>query len=176
MSRWVVSGKHTVLDLTSFLFQLSHLCPLLRNGEFEIATASDDNLVIRNNQLYIIPTLTSDEIGTSAIFSGSYDLGSACTVGSDQSTFIGGSSGGNNCSVTASPGSTVVPPVKSARISTKGHYSIAYGRVEVRAKLPTGDWLWPAIWMLPENNTYGGWPLSGEIDVSTLSFTESHLA
>ncbi|THH01975.1 hypothetical protein EW026_g834 [Hermanssonia centrifuga] len=118
------------------------------NGEFEIATASDDNLVIRNNQLYIIPTLTSDEIGTSAIFSGSYDLGSACTVGSDQSTFIGGSSG-----------------VKSARISTKGHYSIAYGRVEVRAKLPTGDWLWPAIWMLPENNTYGGWPLSGEIDI-----------
>jgi hypothetical protein len=27
------------------------------------------------------------------------------------------------------------------------------------------DWLWPAVWMLPENNTYGAWPLSGEIDV-----------
>jgi len=38
-------------------------------------------------------------------------------------------------------------------------------KVEVRAKLPRGDWLWPAIWMLPENNTYGPWPLSGEIDI-----------
>jgi hypothetical protein len=27
------------------------------------------------------------------------------------------------------------------------------------------DWLWPAIWMLPEKDTYGAWPLSGEIDV-----------
>ena len=45
--------------------------------------------------------------------------------------------------------------------------SIAYGKVEVRAKLPRGDWLWPAIWMLPKDNKYGPWPLSGEIDVST---------
>jgi beta-glucanase (GH16 family) len=50
----------------------------------------------------------------------------------------------------------------SARISTKNHYSITYGRVEVRAKLPRGDWLWPAIWMLPNSGT---WPMSGEIDI-----------
>jgi hypothetical protein len=30
------------------------------------------------------------------------------------------------------------------------------------------DWLWPAVWMLPENETYGRWPLSGEIDVRPL--------
>ena len=53
----------------------------------------------------------------------------------------------------------------SARISTQKSYSIKYGRVEVVAKIPQGDWLWPAIWMLPVNNTYGPWPLSGEIDV-----------
>ena len=41
-----------------------------------------------------------------------------------------------------------------------------YGKVDVVAKIPQGDWLWPAIWMLPENTTYGAWPLSGEIDVS----------
>jgi beta-glucanase (GH16 family) len=37
--------------------------------------------------------------------------------------------------------------------------------VEVRAQLPKGDWIWPAIWMLPRWNTYGGWPASGEIDI-----------
>lgn len=35
----------------------------------------------------------------------------------------------------------------------------------MRAKLPRGDWLWPAIWMLPKNNEYGQWPASGEIDI-----------
>ena len=34
------------------------------------------------------------------------------------------------------------------------------------ALLPTGDWLWPAIWMLPVNSTYGPWPASGEIDIA----------
>ena len=40
-----------------------------------------------------------------------------------------------------------------------------YGRVEFKAKLPKGDWIWPAMWLLPADNAYGGWPASGEIDV-----------
>jgi beta-glucanase (GH16 family) len=44
----------------------------------------------------------------------------------------------------------VINPVRSARINTKGKKSIRYGKVEVKAKMPKGDWLWPAIWMLPE--------------------------
>jgi beta-glucanase (GH16 family) len=60
---------------------------------------------------------------------------------------------------------TIVNPVKSGRISTKKGASIKFGRVEVTAQLPAGDWLWPAIWMLPTNNTYGQWPKSGEIDI-----------
>jgi len=59
----------------------------------------------------------------------------------------------------------VINPVQSARITTQGKKSIKYGKVQVTAKLPRGDWLWPAIWMLPENNTYGPWPASGEIDI-----------
>jgi hypothetical protein len=43
-----------------------------------------------------------------------------------------------------------------------------YGRFEVRAKLPTGQGLWPAIWMLPTNDAYGGWAASGEIDILEL--------
>lgn len=37
--------------------------------------------------------------------------------------------------------------------------------MEVSAKLPAGDWLWPAIWLLPRDNAYGTWPASGEIDL-----------
>jgi beta-glucanase (GH16 family) len=40
-----------------------------------------------------------------------------------------------------------------------------YGRFEFRAKLPTGKGVWPALWMLPQDDKYGGWPCSGEIDV-----------
>ena len=53
----------------------------------------------------------------------------------------------------------------SARLTTKGKGVWKYCRVEVRAKLPEGRGTWPAIWMMPEKNTYGGWPKSGEIDI-----------
>lgn len=53
----------------------------------------------------------------------------------------------------------------SARLLTRGKGDWLYGRVEVRAKLPGGRGAWPAIWMLPTNWEYGGWPASGEIDI-----------
>jgi beta-glucanase (GH16 family) len=40
-----------------------------------------------------------------------------------------------------------------------------YGKFEFRAKLPTGKGVWPALWMLPQDEKYGGWASSGEIDV-----------
>ena len=56
----------------------------------------------------------------------------------------------------------------SGRIRTKYRADWKYGRVEVRAKLPAGRGLWPAIWMLPTENKYGGWAASGEIDIMEL--------
>lgn len=53
----------------------------------------------------------------------------------------------------------------SARLTTKGKGDWLYGRIEISAKLPGGRGTWPAIWMLPTDNTYGGWPASGEIDI-----------
>jgi len=53
----------------------------------------------------------------------------------------------------------------SARLVTKNKGDFLYGRIEVRAKLPTGKGTWPAIWMLPTDWAYGGWPKSGEIDI-----------
>lgn len=56
-------------------------------------------------------------------------------------------------------------PFTSARMVTKSKGDWKYGRIDVRAKLPIGKGLWPAIWMLPTENVYGGWPKSGEIDI-----------
>lgn len=53
----------------------------------------------------------------------------------------------------------------SARIKTSGLASWEYGRIDVKAKLPRGRGLWPAIWMLGENRKEIGWPESGEIDI-----------
>lgn len=53
----------------------------------------------------------------------------------------------------------------SARLFTKGKGDWLYGKVEVKALLPTGRGMWPAIWMLSTDDTYGGWPNSGELDI-----------
>lgn len=53
----------------------------------------------------------------------------------------------------------------SARLLSKGKYSIKYGKIEFRAKLPAGGGTWPALWMLGDNFSTAGWPACGEIDV-----------
>jgi beta-glucanase (GH16 family) len=53
----------------------------------------------------------------------------------------------------------------SARLVTREKGDWLYGRLVIRARLPTGRGTWPAIWMLPTDWAYGGWPASGEIDI-----------
>ncbi|KAJ7113085.1 glycoside hydrolase family 16 protein, partial [Mycena epipterygia] len=165
------------------------------NGEFEMTTDSDANSFVLNDQLYLLPTLTSDVIPEAQILDGAvYNL-TGCTYNITHAsgyttsghgsvgvnTTEGGAGGAGGiapdapldlpaylaaCSaVSNATQGKILPPVMSARISTRKSASVKFGRVEVVAKLPTGDWLWPAIWMLPVDEAYGGWPLSGEIDI-----------
>ncbi len=58
----------------------------------------------------------------------------------------------------------------SARIKTRKRdgtplFAKTYGRFEIRARVPWGKGLWPALWMLPQEDRYGGWAASGEIDL-----------
>ncbi len=53
----------------------------------------------------------------------------------------------------------------SARLNTRDRFAFRYGRLEARIRLPGGQGLWPAFWLLPQDDTYGGWAASGEIDV-----------
>ncbi|MCF8265555.1 MAG: glycoside hydrolase family 16 protein [Ignavibacteriales bacterium] len=53
----------------------------------------------------------------------------------------------------------------SASITTQNLKEFLYGRIEVKAKLPSGRGMWPAIWTLGSNIEKAGWPLCGEIDI-----------
>jgi len=53
----------------------------------------------------------------------------------------------------------------SARLKTQGLFSQAYGRFEARIKIPAGQGMWPAFWMLGNDITSVGWPKCGEIDI-----------
>ncbi|KAJ7692096.1 concanavalin A-like lectin/glucanase domain-containing protein [Mycena rosella] len=149
------------------------------NGQFEMTTASSNNSFLLDGNLYLLPTLTP---GFPFPDGTTYNE-TACTWN------LTAADGGNKpdgtfdwdgyfaaCSrTTNSTAGTIINPVQSARVSTLvsaggnasalAQGSIRYGRVEVRAKMPVGDWLWPAIWMLPVSPKYGPWPASGEIDL-----------
>jgi beta-glucanase (GH16 family) len=60
---------------------------------------------------------------------------------------------------------SVTKSYTSARLRTRNQFDFKYGRVVVRARLPGGQGMWPAIWMLSTDEKYGGWPSSGEIDI-----------
>ncbi|RDW95070.1 hypothetical protein BP5796_00833 [Coleophoma crateriformis] len=124
------------------------------NEEFEMTTADAENSWIENGQLHIRPTLQDETlIDTNSVIN-------LTAAGTCTSVIM------SNCvAVTNTTNGTIVPPVKSARLNTKKGASIKFGKVEVTAKISKGDWLWPAIWMLPVTDTYGAWPASGEIDI-----------
>ena len=53
----------------------------------------------------------------------------------------------------------------SGKVQTLDKHNFLYGRIDVRAKVPAGQGLWPAIWMMPTRDHYGSWPRGGEIDI-----------
>ncbi|MEQ1684447.1 MAG: glycoside hydrolase family 16 protein [Burkholderiaceae bacterium] len=67
----------------------------------------------------------------------------------------------------------------SARLKTRRRdgtplFTTKFGRVEFRAKVPWGKGLWPALWMLPQQDQYGGWAASGEIDLMEIVGEKPH--
>ncbi|KRT86910.1 hypothetical protein AMK59_1529, partial [Oryctes borbonicus] len=128
------------------------------NWEFQWYTNNRTNSFVNDGVLYIKPTLTADHLGYDALYYATLDVNGGAP--GDQCTnprWYGCSRTGNAVHI--------LNPVKSARLRTVDSFSFKYGRVEIRAKMPAGDWLWPAIWLLPRYNAYGGWPASGEVDI-----------
>ena len=70
--------------------------------------------------------------------------------------------------ITAKQETYLGAPFTSARIITKEKRSFQYGRIDIRAKLPHGQGIWPALWMLGDDYSTAGWPSCGEIDIMEL--------
>jgi len=133
------------------------------NGEFQVYTQEATNSFTRDGKLFIRPTLlantrnpqTGQPFGQEFMQFGTlnlWEMYGTCTNDDNGGCFRTGAAGN-------------IPPVMSGRLRTTQRFSFTYGRVVVSAKMPVGDWLWPAIWLLPEYWVYGGWPRSGEIDM-----------
>lgn len=64
----------------------------------------------------------------------------------------------------------------SAKITTEPLQGWQYGKISMRAKLPEGVGTWPAFWMMPETDSYGSWPKSGEIDIMEhVGYNQGHV-
>ncbi|KAI9292786.1 putative glucan binding protein [Neoconidiobolus thromboides FSU 785] len=131
------------------------------NWEFQFYYNNRSSSYIKDNNLHIKPVLTTDYLGISdeeLINNGNLDLwGNTPNFQCTANAFYGcqRSSNGNN----------IINPIMSTQLRSHQSFNFKYGKVEVMAKLPKGDWLWPAIWLLPTHHAYGGWPASGEIDI-----------
>jgi len=134
------------------------------NNEFQLYTQDPANSYVSDGKLYIKPSLlieatnpkTKQPYGEAFMTNGVLDLVDlygTCTNANNGGCYRLGE-GYNN-----------IPPIMSARLRSYRRFSYTHGRAVVRAKMPVGDWTWPAIWMLPENWEYGDWPMSGEIDI-----------
>ncbi|KAI9149182.1 Beta-1,3-glucan-binding protein [Paramyrothecium foliicola] len=127
---------------------------------FDWTTTDERNTYVDEEGLHIVPTLTNEttDITNDDLYSGyTLDLLKDGSCSSRRNT---------SCIIKSNPvQGNMIPPIRSARLTTQGKKSIRYGKVEVVAKLPKGDWIWPAIWMMPERPVYGTWPKSGEIDI-----------
>ena len=75
---------------------------------------------------------------------------------------------GGNLNITAIKENYNGRTYTSGRIITKGKKEFTFGRLDVRAKLPKGKGMWPAIWMLGANDSQVSWPACGEIDIMEL--------
>lgn len=104
-----------------------------------------------------------------------YDLGNGCNVGicgwgnNELETYTN-----DPANIQVANGTVTITALNnggnytSARIKTQGKINVQYGRIDARARLPRGQGIWPAIWMLGENISAVNWPTCGEIDIMEL--------
>ncbi|KAK6189997.1 hypothetical protein SNE40_001953 [Patella caerulea] len=128
------------------------------HNEFQIYTNDKNNVYVKNGHLYLRPTLTVDHPGFTEqqLHSGVMDLKKVFGICTNK--------GFNGCYRDASKMGQLLPPIMSGRIESLVSYK--FGVLEIRAKMPRGDWLWPAMWTLPTHSSYGGSSVSwAEVDL-----------
>ncbi|XP_018800719.1 PREDICTED: gram-negative bacteria-binding protein 3-like [Bactrocera latifrons] len=106
-----------------------------------------DVLQVGNGMVTIKPKLTDRHFQQHAKpLHAKYDLGETCT----------GGQGSEECVRDGAATAYIsIPPFITAQFSTKGLFSFKYGRIEIRAKLPRANWVFPQLWLQPVNEKYG---------------------
>ena len=112
------------------------------NGEFQEYTDDGATVTVQNGRLAITPTLTT--LPRKFLYNGTYDLGDC------SDTWPGA------CKRTGTA-NFPLPGVRSGKVTTQGKFAFTYGVLEARLRPPRGDWLWPAFWLLPDDQKYGIW-------------------
>lgn len=134
-------------------------------------TISKEITVYVTSQMALIWSDEFDVDGAPSTTKWTYDLGTGSGGwGNNELQFYTNrsenvSQQGGNLVITAVKESYENSAYTSSRLKTQGKFSFTYGKVEVRAKLPAGTGVWPAIWMLGDNITSTGWPSCGEVDI-----------
>ncbi|XP_055383697.1 beta-1,3-glucan-binding protein-like [Condylostylus longicornis] len=120
------------------------------------------NIYIRDGILFILPKLLTEMQGfnENRIRRGTLDLGTNCTGKHFDCRRVAHSF-------------NILPPIVSSRITTKNHFSFKYGKIQIKAKLPKGDWLFPQLFLEPLNNYYGDYDYeSGQIRLAFIRGNE----
>ena len=132
------------------------------SNEFQWYVNDDENVYVNDGILHLEPTLTADKFGEEFLYQGHVVIDpNECTF----SLF-------NGCNKTADF-NNIINPVRSVRMNTYNSFCFKYGVIEISAQTPSGDWLFPALWMNPRYSVYGGWPVSGEF--SSIFFPSSRI-
>ncbi|XP_061400908.1 gram-negative bacteria-binding protein 3-like [Musca vetustissima] len=134
-------GQH--LDVNKWTVE--RRIPHAPNYEFNVYLDDvEDVLQLRNGILRIKPKLTDEHFGQGATRRTPLSLGTTCTGQLDS----------DECSIIPR-GAKIVPPYISVQFTTKNKFTFKYGRVEVRAKMPQGMWVFPQLWLEPNECKYG---------------------
>jgi PKD repeat protein len=161
--------------------QIEHIAyfPLAGNYEIELQVTKNNNT---GSNIQNVTILENDPNFSGLIWSDEFDY-SGLPDPSKWNMETGGGGWGNNelqyytdtennamvengiLTITAREESVGGRDYTSARITTQNKFDFKYGRIEARIKLPYGQGIWPAFWMLGANFSSVGWPTCGEIDI-----------
>lgn len=108
------------------------------NYEFQWYVNDRANTYTTGGRLHIRPTFTADVFGEEFVFWGRAIIPpNECT----NSENWGCDRSGN--------GENIINPTRSGLVSSWNSFAFKYGILEIRAKMPAGDWIWPALWLMP---------------------------
>lgn len=133
---------------------------------YHIFTTTPPNQVPATNYTKLVFEDNFDTAGAPDSSKWGYDLGAGGWGNSEEQTYTNAADNvivqGGNLKITAKK---LGSGYTSTRLKSENKFEFTYGKIEVRAKLPTGAGTWPAIWMLGQDYATNSWPGCGEIDI-----------